>query len=308
MSSKSLILLRKTTAIGALVVALSACQPGEFLASLGGGDDAAETSETTSRTVKVTERDVEAPDVFQTADAGLWDGRPSLGGVWVAAPDVKDPERVIIRNPANGQFVIGALFKRERTGPGPRLQISSDAAAALGILAGAPTDIDVTALRREAVPIEEPLAVADADPADGTGVDTTEIAASSLDDPIASAAAAIESAQASSTARGAPTQRPEATASAAPAAPAAPATPAAPVSTLDRPFLQVGIFSVEQNATNTATALRGAGIIPTILEQETSGKEFWRVVVGPTNSASEREAILSTIKDLGFSDAYAVTN
>ena len=43
----------------------------------------------------LVERDVEAPGVFQVTEAGLWDGRPSLGGVWVAHPDVTEPERVI---------------------------------------------------------------------------------------------------------------------------------------------------------------------------------------------------------------------
>ena len=47
---------------------------------------------------------------------------------------MKEPERVIIRNQQNGQFVIGALFRRERETPGPRLQVSSDAAAALEML------------------------------------------------------------------------------------------------------------------------------------------------------------------------------
>ena len=88
---------------------------------------------------------------FQSPKHGLWDGRPSLGGVWVAHPDVTDPERVIIRNQANGKFVIGALFRRERDNPGPRLQVSSDAAAALEMLAGAPSTLNVTALRREEV-------------------------------------------------------------------------------------------------------------------------------------------------------------
>ena len=103
---------------------------------------------------RVIERDVEAPDVFQVEEAGLWDGRPSLGGVWVAHPDVDDPERAMIRNPATGQEVIGALFRRERENPGPRFQISSEAANALGILPGAPTDIAVTALRLQRVELE----------------------------------------------------------------------------------------------------------------------------------------------------------
>ncbi|MEI2707315.1 MAG: hypothetical protein V9E89_19220 [Ilumatobacteraceae bacterium] len=102
------------------------------------------------------DRDVEAPNVFQVTEEALWDGRPSLGGVWVASPDTKDPERVIMRNPANGKFVIGALFRRERDNPGPKLQISSDAAAALGMLAGAPAKLSITALRREETPEETP--------------------------------------------------------------------------------------------------------------------------------------------------------
>jgi hypothetical protein len=103
--------------------------------------------------------------VFDVTDAGLWDGRPSLGGVWVAHPDATDPERVMIRNTETGSFVIGALFRRERENPGPRFQISSDAAAALDILAGAPTELQVIALRREEVaPAEAPIAVAAVEP------------------------------------------------------------------------------------------------------------------------------------------------
>ena len=48
--------------------------------------------------IKLVERDVEAPEVFQVTEKALWDGRPSLGGVWVAHPDSDQPERVIIRN------------------------------------------------------------------------------------------------------------------------------------------------------------------------------------------------------------------
>ncbi len=103
-----------------------------------------------------TARDVEAPEIFQTTDSALWDGRPSLGGIWVASPETTDPERVVMFNPATGKSVTGALFRRERDNPGPKLQISSDAAEALGILAGQPTQIKVTALRREEVAPVEP--------------------------------------------------------------------------------------------------------------------------------------------------------
>lgn len=97
-------------------------------------------------------RDVEAPEIYQTTDTALWDGRPSLGGIWVAATDVKDPERVIMVNPATGKSVTGALFRREAGNPGPKLQLSSDAAEALGVLAGQPVQLRVTALRKVEAP------------------------------------------------------------------------------------------------------------------------------------------------------------
>ncbi|MFN4204245.1 MAG: SPOR domain-containing protein [Tabrizicola sp.] len=112
---------------------------------------------------KAGTRDVEAPEVFQATEKALWDGRPSLGGIWVAAPEVTNPERALIVNQATGQSVTGALFRRERENPGPRLQLSSDAAEALGILAGQPTEIRVIALRKEEVkasPAPAPATVA----------------------------------------------------------------------------------------------------------------------------------------------------
>lgn len=142
-----------------------------------GEDGATGTPRAAGRTV---EEDVEAPDVFSATEEGLWDGRPSLGGIWVAHPDVDEPERVVIRNTSNGRSVTGALFRRERDVPGPLLQISSDAAAALGVVAGAPQELDVTALRRREVPVEE------TEPAV-----TEEVTESALD-PVAIADAAIE--------------------------------------------------------------------------------------------------------------------
>ncbi len=243
--------------------------------------------------IKTVERDVEAPDVFSATEDGLWDGRPSLGGVWVAHPDVTEPERVIIRNTTNDKFVVGALFRRERDIPGPRLQISSDAAEALGMLAGAPAQLNVTALRKEEVsvapeldaPVEADLVAAPAD-----------VVATPLD-PIQSAAAAIDAPAPAATGI-APKPAPEAT----------PAAARAPATGLSKPFIQIGIFSVEANAERTAKQMRGAGIIPTVKTFERSGKPFWRVVVGPAGTAAERKQLLSKIKSEGFTDAYAVSN
>lgn len=149
-----------------------------------------------------TARDVEAPEIFQTTDSALWDGRPSLGGIWVASPETTDPERVVMFNPATGKSVTGALFRRERDNPGPKLQISSDAAEALGILAGQPTQIKVTALRREEVapveaPVEAPVGAAVADvaaaPADPAAIPAAT-ATSPASDPAATETAALAAA------------------------------------------------------------------------------------------------------------------
>jgi len=258
---------------------LGACEnanlPGFLQRNNDGGAPVAQDGST-----RLVQRDVEAPEVFQKTESGLWDGRPSLGGVWIAHPDVSDPERVIIRNEDNGKFVIGALFRRERETPGPKFQASSDAADALGLLAGQPARLSVTALRREDVADEtqngETL------PAPGA------VSEASLDDPIAAAAAALDAAEGIT---------PAAAAAAAPAS-----------GSLAKPFIQIGIFSVEQNAKNTAAAMRGAGMTASIIPGTTSGKQFWRVVVGPASSSAERAALLKTIKGLGFSDAYFVTN
>jgi cell division septation protein DedD len=255
--------------------------PGVLGGLMGAGDTVARAS--TGQEARIVERDIEAPEIFQAAEAGLWDGRPSLGGVWVAHPDVSEPERVIIRNERNGQFVIGALFRRERETPGPRLQISSDAAAALGILAGQPTNLDVVALRREAVPSGRAIEVAVDLPE--TGSDATDAVISDADPVVAGAAEAIE------------------TAALGPVSDVAPA-PAA--SGLDKPYIQIGIFSIEQNARNSATAMRQAGMLPTVKRHAMNGKTYWRVVVGPAPNAAERAQLLDAIRGQGFADAYAV--
>ena len=240
------------------------------------------------------EQDVEAPEVFEASEAGLWDGRPSLGGVWVAHPDVKDPERVMIRNASNGKFVVGALFRREREIPGPRLQLSSDAAVALDVLAGAPVALEVVALRKERIAVAPPepeVTEAAADVIEAPA----EIEESTLD-PIAIAGAAIDSAE--------PTAAE--TAAVQPQAPTVQST--LPLSRLDQPYIQVGIFNRAANAEVAADQMRSAGMVPTVRQQNSNGKDFWRVIVGPAATASERKTLQQKIRDVGYSDAYPVSN
>ena len=274
---------------------LAGCDEGGNFALLPstGGAQRTETNGN-ARSTRLVERDVEAPEVFQVTDMGRWDGRPSLGGVWVAHPDVADPERVIIRNTANGRFVIGALFRRQREVPGPAFQVSSDAATALGLIAGSPQQLNVTALRRQETPDEQGADVSEDGQVAEEVSPVSEIEASDLD-PVAGAGAAIEAAEAEDTA-------------AAPQTSAATPKAERPASSLAKPFVQVGIFSIEQNARNTATALRQAGMVPTVFDQSSQGKRFWRVLVGPARSTDDRAAVLQRIKEIGFADAYPVTN
>jgi hypothetical protein len=219
----------------AAALALGGCE--EATTGRAATDTASAPVAGTAQETTLVERDVEAPQVFEATDSGLWDGRPSLGGVWVASPDAVDPERVIIRNPANGKFVIGALFRRERLNPGPALQISSDAAAALGILAGAPAQLHVTALRREEV--------TDTPAPDATEplLDTAETVAEEEPELVASAAAAIDRAA------GNPTVTDVGPAS-EPAAAATAATPSA-----EEPAAEEAVAGARaDNATETAAA------------------------------------------------------
>ena len=307
------------------------------------------SSGTSSASTRLVERDVEAPEVFQATEAGLWDGRPSLGGVWVAHPDVVEPERALIRNTTNGKFVIGALFRPSLDRPGPRFQVSSDAAEALSMLAGQPQNLNVTALRREEVPTAPEPAPAQAAPTDTAAeevpapaevetakLDPVDTASAALDKVEAEAAAAPAADTATDTAAepkkrrwfwqkkdpvsedaaalAADTDSAVATTAAtepvasAPAAQPAPKPVAKPLPALEKPYLQIGIFSVEQNARNTAVAMRQAGIIPEVLKQSSKGKTFWRVIVGPATTTDERAVLLKKVKAAGFTDAYAVTN
>ena len=170
--------------IAAAVVGLTACEEMEGLNS------PPVTEEPVAAEPRTEVRDVERADIFSATELALWDGRPSLGGVWVAHPDVSDPEKVRIRNMASGTTITGALFRRERDNPGPRIQVSSDAAAALGVLAGQPTELEVVVLRTEEIVIEPaPLPVAD------DGEDTGEAAEEDGEIAIASEESALNEAE-----------------------------------------------------------------------------------------------------------------
>lgn len=313
-------------------LALSGCMDGG-----GSGVEGA-------RPGQVVERDIEAPNVFSKRDRALWDGRPSLGGVWVAHPDVRAPERVIIRNTENGRETIGALFKRERMNPGPVFQVSADAASAVGMLAGAPTNIEVIALRTEEIrtgPVEEPAtepAAVAAAPASAPAPAPAPLQAATTETAAQTDLIALPD----DTAEAAPrtglfsrlfrrSETPAETGDAidvqplgdAPAtviadaplpmptptpmpSPAAAAPASAAASGLAQPFIQLGIFSVEANAQRAQKLASDAGLSARVVAGQSRGNNFWRVVVGPASDAAESASLLARVKALGFNDAYTV--
>lgn len=235
----------------------------------------------TKPSAALAERDAEAPEIFQAKEAALWDGRPSLGGIWVASPDTGAPERVIMRNGANGKSVIGALFKRERANSGPRLQVSSDAAEALGMLAGAPAEISVIALRRKEA--EEP---ATGPAAAMTASDTKAIAGEHIETK-ALAPASGE------------TVRPAENQPATGVNPETVAAVAAPESVKpDGRPIQIGTYAIESYAVQAVDKLSKEGIAAGAHKEKVKNKEYWTV------TARGDTSLLQRIKAAGFADAY----
>ncbi len=253
-------------------------------------------------------RDVERPDVFSVSEKALWDGRPSLGGVWVAYPANIDPERVVIRNIDNGKTVIGALFRRERENPGPKIQLSSDAAVALGVVAGTPTEISIVVLRREEVEVEVAAA-----PETATADENMTIPPRRVEQP-APAPAADAHPAAPATAAASLATIVEQTLADVPApgetaesgeAQDATATESRPaLFRLRKPFIQIETFDTEEAANALVEELVSNGVLAQVQANEAENPSLWRVFAGPFRKRTERTAQLRIIKGLGYTDAF----
>ena len=77
---------------------------------------------------------------------------------------------------------------------------------------------------------------------------------------------------------------------------------------LSKPFIQVGIFGVENNANKTKNQMLQLDLPVNILDFQIKGKPYWRVVAGPASSSDSRRSMLKTIKSAGFTDAYFISN
>nr|WP_256364013.1 SPOR domain-containing protein [Ruegeria sp. 6PALISEP08] len=77
---------------------------------------------------------------------------------------------------------------------------------------------------------------------------------------------------------------------------------------MSKPFVQIGTFSVEANANSAAQKVRRNGMSAVVRELKTANNTVWRVLVGPAATRAERKAIQKDVKDLGFKDAFTVSD
>ena len=77
---------------------------------------------------------------------------------------------------------------------------------------------------------------------------------------------------------------------------------------LAKPLIQVGIFSIENNARKTREQMTKLALPVKIIDFELKGKPYWRVIAGPASTEENRNNMLNLIKLAGFTDAYFVSN
>ena len=191
----------------------------------------------------------EKPKILDISATVIWDGSQTLGGNWVSHPNIKSPERVLIKNTNNGKSVVGAVFQQTKNVDKGLAAISSDAAKALSI-----SKNDETKLQLVAIKIIE------------NSKDTANGNSTSVEKK--------------------PTSNAE----------------------LTKPFIQVGIFGVENNAVKTGDQMSKLGLQTNTFEFKINGKTYWRVVAGPATTLENKNNMLNTIKSTGFTDAYFVSN
>ena len=79
-------------------------------------------------------------------------------------------------------------------------------------------------------------------------------------------------------------------------------------SALTEPYIQLGVFSVEDNAISAADKMRASGVTPDIREQVGEDRTTWRVLIGPAITEAERAELLLEAQAQGFSDAHFASN
>ena len=77
---------------------------------------------------------------------------------------------------------------------------------------------------------------------------------------------------------------------------------------ISKPFIQVGIFGVQNNANKTKDRMVRLDLPVNVFDFQIKGKPYWRVVAGPAETSDSRKNMLKLIRSAGFKDAYFVNN
>ena len=301
-------------ALGALL-ALSGCDmlvPGAEAPPAAGG------AAPTAAAVRMSESDVERPDIYSITARGLWDGRFSFGDRWVAVADDVKAERVRITSTESGRSIEGALFQKEPGLPGPPIMVSKNAAEALGMTAGRPAMLEVVVLRKEMVQVPGRGApAADAPAADAPQLAVGTVETEALPGRLPPAEAPVPPAEAPAT----PEAAADGAAAAAgtglavgtvttsaldPAAAEAPDTPAPDTPGQPPRRFQVAAGSNAAGAEAALARLQAAGLPGEVTQSDGRNGTVYRVIAGPFEDAAAARAALATLRELGYADAFAV--
>lgn len=244
--------------------------------------------------------------LFSAEAQTLWDGLPSIGGAWVAHPGVGRNLTVEAVNLDTGRSKrLPALRLTQRPGR-PVIQLSAEAALALGMAPGRLTMVRLTGLRLRPAPPKAPPGAQARSPG---AVETFGIAAAppaTTPDPALTAArtpapAVRPDLKQSAPPAPTPTAPTMDIAALSPAAAPPPARrPAAAAPATAGPYVQIGAFGDRANAAAAAALFRARGL----RVSELPAGRLSRVLLGPFDDLSGARAARDAAAGAGFSDAY----
>ncbi|MEO0343595.1 MAG: SPOR domain-containing protein [Pseudomonadota bacterium] len=248
---------------------------------------------------RILRGEVERPDIFNQEGAAIWDGRPALGGQWVASTQTRDLERVRVTNLENGEVIEAALFKIEPGTPGPGLILSSDAAQALEIVPGTPTQIKIVALREaervQSAPIETEATSGSTTNADPTGAQSNDNADSATSNAPLNTAIP--------TPRGPSPEVARRNTAGTSALEEAVVEPAATQQTAD-PVLEIAAFKTEAEADTALSQLKVAGLNAQKTQKRGLLNTRWVIFAGPFDTPEELIAARKAATEAGFDEAF----
>lgn len=274
-----------------------------------------------------------APEIFEATGLAIWDGKRTLQGIWVAHPLATSARRVRIFNQNNGQAVDGALFKRDTADGGASVLISSEAAQLLAMDVGTPAELRIVAVSpvqrsTEPQPADQTATVEQSEtseqsdtaeqPATPTVTETAEttqtepttpsVQVTATPAPVPAEKPAAQVPQVQPVQQVEPEAEPEVETTIARAEPAQTTKPAQPARTsqLKLPYVQAGIFGVQENATKLIQRIKKQDLPAEGRTLRSKGRTLTRVLAGPFQTVAERDAALRAIRRMGLKDAAPV--